>query len=159
MSVSALTAPSYALNCRRQVPASQLNNGFAGTRSISSRSSHTVLHSLLASCHITQHRCSVAAHASHEQTWDAAPPCQLSPAVLDLHGMGMCSQPEGGTELGLPVWEPENWEFGRSLGSGSFGSVYQTIDLTSGRSWAVKTLSKSPALSGRPVRGTGRCTF
>ena len=157
MSALTLTTNSYALNSRSRAAARHDLHVLTASQSPLGRSFHDAPHSLVALRDTHQHRCSVAANALREPAWDSSPPCQLPASVLDLHGMGMCSTSMFATELGLPVWEPSDWEFGRHLGSGSFGTVYQAIDVNSGRSWAVKALSKSPELGRRPTRGTGRC--
>lgn len=130
---------------------------------LSSRGSRDGLH-LLSACGAPQRRGSRTDRATTRASSDsgahnsASQPCELSSGAFDLHSMGMCEQLDScfGTDLGLPIWNPDNWQFGALLGSGSFGAVYRAIELSSGRSWAVKALSKSPPLGRRPSRGTGR---
>ncbi len=85
---------------------------------------------------------------------------QQSPPMLDLAEAGF-DQHSGsagfGPELGLPLWNPDDWEFGSLLGSGSFGAVHEARNAVSGRVVAVKALAKAlPAARRLPSRGTGR---
>lgn len=85
---------------------------------------------------------------------------QQTPPMLDLAEAGF-DQHSGsagfGPELGLPLWNPDDWEFGHLLGSGSFGAVHEARNAASGRVVAIKALAKSlPAARRLPSRGTGR---
>ncbi len=91
--------------------------------------------------------------------------------MLDLSAAGIELDSDNagfGPELGLPLFQPENWDFGRLLGTGSFGAVHEARNVVTGRVMAVKALAKSLAAGRRlPSRGTGRralllnlpCTF
>lgn len=92
--------------------------------------------------------------------WEGHSQMQQSPPMLDLAEAGF-DQHSGsagfGPELGLPLWNPDDWEFGSLLGSGSFGAVHEARNAVSGRVVAVKALAKAlPAARRLPSRGTGR---
>ena len=88
---------------------------------------------------------------------------QQSPPMLDLSEAGFAQDFDSaglGPELGLPLWNPDDWHFGPLLGTGSFGAVHEARNAVTGRVVAVKALAKSLAAGRRlPSRGTGRCAL
>ena len=95
--------------------------------------------------------------------WEGHRRMQQTPPMLDLAEAGFEQHSDGagfGPELGLPLWNPDDWQFGSLLGSGSFGAVHEARNAVSGRVVAVKALAKSLAPGRRlPSRGTGRCVL